>query len=262
MIIIKRLFLSVLLIITLAVAGFSNQHNFFISQNTAPVAVSGEFSPSDISGLQAWWDCSTDTYLTRSGALISQIDDRSGNGNHFVQTSDSAKPSYTTSQLNGLSGAVFSAGDGTSDTMYLSTPMSVSQPYTFFVLIKVDSTSSDDYVFTGSNAAQILWYSQFSAQIFLVYNTTGGCGSNSYDTSPLLSQFIINGTSSECHSRLVDTTGINAGTNDLTLDWIGSQFSSKFTGTFFEVLIYNSVLSAGDVTSIETYFTNKWGSGI
>lgn len=62
-----------------------------------------DFTPLDIADLVAWYDGSDLSALTYNGAgLISQADDKSGNGNHAVQNTGDDRPETGVRTVNGL----------------------------------------------------------------------------------------------------------------------------------------------------------------
>ena len=69
-------------------------------------------------GPLAWWDASdASTFTFSSGSVVSQWNDKSGNGNHLTQGTVANQPGRTGTQ-NGLSTVVF---DGSNDLMVCST---------------------------------------------------------------------------------------------------------------------------------------------
>lgn len=58
-----------------------------------------------------WYDASDLSTITESGGLVSQWDDKSGNGYHLVQLSGSAQPTTGVETQNGLNVLDFDGGD-------------------------------------------------------------------------------------------------------------------------------------------------------
>ena len=79
----------------------------------------GSFAPTDVSGLQYWWDTSdVSTISFRTGTeYVEQIDDKSGNGLHLIQSTATNQPLYSASTLNpSVSAATF---DGIDNWLYV-----------------------------------------------------------------------------------------------------------------------------------------------
>ena len=62
------------------------------------------WTPADLpkTDVLGWWDPSVSNYVTESGGAISQIYDKSGNGNHLIQNTGSLQPTYSQNKINGL----------------------------------------------------------------------------------------------------------------------------------------------------------------
>ena len=77
------------------------------------------FIPTDVSGLQYWWDTTDNSSITfRTGTeYIEQIDDKSGNDNHLIQPTATYQPIWSSSTLNpSVSAATF---DGIDNYLYV-----------------------------------------------------------------------------------------------------------------------------------------------
>jgi hypothetical protein len=75
-----------------------------------PPFVIPRFNPTEIPGLESWWDASDAASVTLDSGRISQLADKSGKGRHAANTtSGSTQPSYVTGARNGLNVARFAA---------------------------------------------------------------------------------------------------------------------------------------------------------
>lgn len=81
------------------------------------------WTPADLNPL-AWFDAKDGAYITESGGLVSQWNDKSGNARHIFQSNDANKPTYTADcvTFNGTSSYLFN----TSPFMYANGNISVS----------------------------------------------------------------------------------------------------------------------------------------
>lgn len=75
------------------------------------------FSPTDISGIKAWYDASTLTGA--DGSSVSQWLDQSGNEAHMFQGTSAARPTLQTNELNGRNVVRF---DGVDDFLNMTAP--------------------------------------------------------------------------------------------------------------------------------------------
>ena len=112
------------------------KHWFFGSEDE----VEESLVPTDVPGLITWIDGSDianlyqddagSTPVTADGDVVGYGTDKSGNGNHFIQSVTANKPLYKTNIKNGLSALLF---DGSNDylscelTAQLSLPVNVLQ---------------------------------------------------------------------------------------------------------------------------------------
>ena len=80
------------------------------------VTLQGVVTPKDLYyDLISWYDASDTASITDAGAgAVSQLNDKSGNGNHLVQATGGSRPTTGTRTINGLNVLDF---DGTADTL-------------------------------------------------------------------------------------------------------------------------------------------------
>lgn len=95
------------------------------------------FSPADIPGLVAWYDMGDFSTITLSNTRVKQINDKSGNGNHLIQTDTTKSPQYiyrgggnNLSYVNVASGRTMTA-----------TGVTVGQPYTVYIVVQQTGTA-------------------------------------------------------------------------------------------------------------------------
>jgi hypothetical protein len=75
-----------------------------------PPFVIPRFNPTEIPGLESWWDAADAASVTLDAGRVSQLADKSGKGRHAANTtSGSTQPSYITAGRNGLNVARFAA---------------------------------------------------------------------------------------------------------------------------------------------------------
>lgn len=104
--------------------------------------VAQSFVPSDIPNLYQWLDASDSSSITSSSSLISQWNDKSGNGYHATQSTDSKKPSISTSPSNGLPSVVFGPdGNSFNEIMHTTAPQWNEFQSTVFIVLNKTATS-------------------------------------------------------------------------------------------------------------------------
>lgn len=228
---------------------------------------SAAFLPSDISDLKLWLDVNDAATITKNGGdLVSQWDDKSGEGND-VTAAGSARPLWVDAVQNGLPIIRF---DGVDDLL-VSAAFSggaLTQPTTVFVVCKMASISSgsNSFVFDGIasgnrhamidlNLASANGYSLFAGA--LIQNTVTPIDM----TNILLYDMIINGVSSELFKSGVSLVSGDTGSNTMTGITIAAEFGGGFNSNIdiAEIVLYNKTLTAQEKTDLTNYFNTKWG---
>ena len=140
-----------------------NSSNLTIAENSAIGTVLGEFNATDPDGdgnftfslvpplpsdlkIALWLDASDASTITQSNGSVSEWADKSGNGNHALQTKSSNMPTLASNSLGGKSVIEF---DGTND--YISSSnLSIEQSCSIFLVAKTNNSSTGrDYLFDG-----------------------------------------------------------------------------------------------------------------
>lgn len=227
-----------------------------------------EWTPLSISGCKLWLDFSdADTLFTDAGTTkvstdgqpVYQANDKSGTDNHALQATADARPTYKVNQQNSLSALYFDGGDWLNFTTATS-----STPVTIF-WVGYDTYNGYGGLF-GINNAYYPVIKRAGAQI---------------NVRPHIGTDLISSIGASANKILTVFHASDGGT--LTIRANGEQKASGdrdgylglFThlgsikdspsaaeiydaGNMLEVIIYDSVLSGGDITTVETYLNNKW----
>jgi len=223
------------------------------------------FVPTDIAGLELWLDSSNAGSITQLGGAVSQWADLSGNANHATQGTAGNRPTTGTRTLNGLNVLDF---DGTNDGLVLPSGL-YSIPngnYTVFVVNASDATNTASrQTITGESAAFIVnfgvQYGPIASPNFLGYGGgTAAGGTVARDTvghifaisKGVATNLYFDG-GSEFSTVAANTTAIN-----MTIGYSPS-YGDFWDGTFAEILIYDTDLSASDKNLVGNYLADKWG---
>lgn len=243
------------------------------------------FSPTDISGLSAWFDAddprtlfsdtSGTTRATTDGNSVALWVDKSGNGRNASQSTANKCPLLKTSVINNRN---VIRGDGSNDTLSLS--RAVADDFSIFVLFQTTQS-----YFRNSSTQ---WYEGaglFDSEVGNVVNDYGlsmyqgypRAGTGNPDTSITDPTTRNNGSPNlVCFTRLKSTGALNLYSNGIpvasgtgttasltspTVNYLMSTADSYgyMNGDVAEVLVYNSVLSAANRIKVEQYLQNKWG---
>jgi prepilin-type N-terminal cleavage/methylation domain-containing protein len=223
--------------------------------------------------LELWLDALDESTITKDGSnLVSQWNDKSGNGKHVVQTTGANKPKYGTNLINGLP-AVYC--DSTTQQMTNTAGIPIAGDLTIFAVLQDTRNASNVQIVVnggvGEGEATNWTYSwRFQSLVPQLFYETGG-GSNVFAdaTTAVPSDDIVayltrdsNGTSSIDFGYLQDATDFSE--NDTAVNSSGGSDSdfflfSGFTGKLGELLIYDRILTAEEIADVKAYLKNKWG---
>lgn len=226
--------------------------------------VSG-FLPSQIAGLQAWYDLADATTLGPTSAGVGTVSnngpvkfvrDKSSAGLNLTQTgADSISPSYVSSALNGRSGLSFDGADYLNGSALLMTA-----PFSLFIVCKANVTGSSRVCGVKSDrsigpfaASNTQWgfFNAGGVQTFGVSATAASVLAMTC-TAALAGVLYGNGTQSVAPT-LASVTPIGF---SLGGDVAGT---GSLNGLAYEVIGYNSALTAAQVSTVSRYLGRKWG---
>lgn len=234
------------------------------------------FTPSDISGLAAWWDASDTATITESSGAVSQWSDKSGNARHLTQSTGSKKPTTGTRTKNSLNVIDF---DGSDDQFIASTFFYALGSLTAFVVFLVDadptqtlSTLISEHANGANGNEYTLRYKASNLNVALTAGAspnyeldtaTGDPTDGSYHTAiwndtTLAVTYNLDsqtaGTQSYTRSGSFAPANFSVGGADL----LAGNSPRAHNGTIAEIIIYDSSLSGTDTTRVKTYLTAKW----
>ena len=205
-----------------------------------------------------WLDASHSSTIEENGGKVSQWNDKSGNGHHATQSTESLKPISGTATINGNNALKF---DGTDDRLENSS-LTTGQPFSVFAVIKDD---------ISSGSFRTWWSGDSGATRSFLQNSNGNnrsmwADSYLYNGSSTTNNEIwtaeFNGSSSVLYvDGTAGSTG-NVGDNSINGFWIGEENGSSdpnWNGLIGEILIFDAILSEADRQKIEGYLAHKWG---
>lgn len=230
------------------------------------VIFSGDgFSPSDIGGLSAWYDPSDPSTVTESGGLVSVLADKSDNEYDGTESTDSRKPTYVSSAINGLNAIRFSSDDRLSLPDALKTILNGNANTIIAVCIE-EASGKNPLINANSGGTDVvgLHISSGNARYLsggVVVLTSGGSFSGDVkivagrsDGSSLVEAFTNGGefTSTGSYS--------GAASSDRPLMLGDQEFNSAdFDGLLGELIVYDNKISDSDFNLLGNYLANKWG---
>lgn len=218
------------------------------------------FDPLSLSPLQ-WYDASdAATFTFGTGSKVAQWNDKSGNAYHMVQGTAALQPDRS-STINSLASVRFSSATSTR----LTTATSLAyKPVTICSVILPSSGAFQNIIGTATNgfASRVtpslnlemlkMGIASIGSSSGTVSSTVANLASFTYDAVGAYA-FYINGAAS------------GSGTNNQTIDTQVSSIgigpaAEFFNGDIGELLVYPSVLSAGNLTNVHNYLKGRWGT--
>ena len=225
------------------------------------------FSPSDVAGLTLWLDASQITGVADGGTLATWPD-MSGNGYNATQATVADQPTYYKSTagktVNGLPAVWYPASTEFMQTGAFVSALTVGTiflvgraPYPSAATINLCSGISSGSVWAiftyGSTSPWSLWegasvLASGTVNDGAMHQLTGLFAGTASTALRLDGAQIVSGTAGSG-----SLTGFTIGA-----DWNGA---ADVTPDFMaEALVYNAVLSAADVASVESYLHQKWAT--
>lgn len=215
------------------------------------------WSPLSLAGCELWLDASdASTFTYSSGTLVSQWDDKSGNGNHATQGTASKQPSRSVT-IGGVDAVSF---DGDDNDMTI-TNLALSQPYWLWLVWDYRTTENYTDALGTTGATSIMRPNQggsfrliYSGSVFQLASIATGvhcwgvyfAGTSTYDR--------LDGAASTTGDP--GSPGVSAGTLKIAQDYTGT-YLTMYAG---EIVAVSGSMTSDEITAMESYFTDKWGT--
>jgi len=226
-------------------------------------------APTDISGCIGWWDASDAATVTESGGVVSQVTDKSGQGNTAAQATPAARPSLITNALNGRSVLRFAGAEGLLGTLAATV---TSDEYSVFAVCKMNGTTTNGRIFStaggGSDFASgsvipCCANSTSSTQLSAFNGATGNVGGvGGFDSYAVFSGTSTTSSAVNAGNGMRVTAASVTLTTDITRFGIGvaAQGGTGFADAdIAEVVFYDRALSVAERVRIESWLAAKWG---
>lgn len=246
--------------------------NFIIENNLGETifnSSSSGWSPNRFLDLVGWYDASDTSTITDSSGVVSQVNDKSGNGLHLtVITSGKSGPKTGVENLNGFNVLSWDSVDQILENDSFSYNQS-SNPLYLCAIFRCNQDNAQDFIIAGTESAtpgQRMGLRRISPNNSLQILGGSNTGSNISLTSPVNSApegqdliFTIKFNSSNSFISIngdTPTTG-NIGTNPFSSMNIGGNEleSSNINGYIGELIFFTD---SSKVAETEGYLAHKW----
>ena len=226
------------------------------------------FTPTQISGMVGWYDFSDVTTLftestrttpvTADADLIGGVTDKSGQSNHLT-SADAARPVYKVNIQNGRSISRNAAGDS-----YQFTTGITPAPCTFILVLTPSGTAGARSIYFGPDGSS-LGYRINDSTNKQNLDKAGVANMGVSTTGLSAGTFYLGGFTYANPDVTFHLNGSTDGTASSAQTFAGTQTylcsapaGFEFVGDIGEVFIYNSVISAENMTSLKAYINTKW----
>lgn len=234
----------------------------------APLSGASAFTPATLTPT-AWWDASDTATISHVAGAVTQIDDKSGNGNHFVQDTGSAQPKTGTRTINSLNVLDFDGGDFMSVTSF-------THPASFhlFMAALVDATDhNNDSIWAFTGTVLNYWCRAFAQPAFRAQffeNGTATWAASSLADDIVGAACLIDGAfDATADTIAIARNGVSyhtASDYDVASGESASIFmfgnaagSQRPDGAVMEYVLLPAPATGDDATAMRGYFTGKWG---
>jgi hypothetical protein len=256
--------------------------------NIAAISGTGvvPFSPSSIAGLKAWYDASDTATISLSGSAVTQWNDKSGNAFNLTQGTAARRPTSGVNTLNSKNVITFDGNDVLqAATASNWTFLNNSGGATVFMAAYYDTSAVQTMIFdtsgstTGAVGVTTFRGSSDKFGAFVAYGTGGQYVSldsnlqtltdatasywsmkldNSNATAANRIKVRLNGGAEQGANTYTNSPSASAPAQALLLGSYDTAGSQGFQGRIAEIIMYSGILSAGDISSVNSYLASKW----
>ena len=196
-----------------------------------------------------------DNGVAISGTRIPMWADMSGLNNNATQGTVNNQPSYVSSGLNGLPIVSFNEDSA----RYLKFPEQTTVRTVFWVLDETRSFFGDCLLADSASTPQTP-FNQYNGPDVFCNSPDAGMAVRLNGTA--LASYWTTLMPLNSWNMITACTSTNAKVNNLAWDRMAVNGDNyTFDGNLAEILVYNRVLSAQEINTVETYLNSKWGLG-
>lgn len=230
----------------------------------------GAFRPTQYSGLALWYDAADTTTITSVSNAASQMNDKSGNGLNATQGTGALQPGTGLTTINGRNVLDFNMdtmgfanvpGMGTAQTVfYMIAPNTTDTTGTFPAWFAINNVTTNGrlpliYCAKATLTTSAIVHSWPSLD-GLNFGTNDGFVSGSSVVGRTTAQASPAAATAKVSFSATTKSGIPVIVDSAGTGILGS---SNTVMKFGELIVYNRVLSAGEIFRVLRYLSLKWG---
>jgi hypothetical protein len=236
----------------------------------------------DASDGQSLFDATSGGSLVGADGAVARWQDKSGNGRHATQATQSLRPLRKTAIANGYDVLRF---DGLDDTLRASNLFNATTDYTIFCVGRGDTINDDGRGFLSlAPTAELtngyfayIYRNDIANKARALFTTDGTSGNISSDSPNGISytavhcmsaihtasnrEWWINGVSQGAANGASGSAAFSSA--ELRVGWYYARSSAagfySLAGDLCEIIVYSSALSSTDRAAVEQMLIAKWG---
>ena len=220
------------------------------------------FSPADVGGLKLW--LRADSLGLADGDPIALWEDQSGNGNDFIQSASSARPTYQTNEFGSMPVVRF---DGSDDSLALGAGGSIianNFDYSIFAVVKPLSAPSDyDPIIINTNGQGYRVCLKTSSATWGSYSGSGDINATTTLSTGTIYRIAVtydNAVNARFYLNNVEETTSGSLNGATTVETIGAEPTPNRYAhmDLSELLIYDNAVSSTDRDLIDAYLDSRY----
>jgi len=234
------------------------------------------FNPTLLQDLQLWLDgadpdtITHDESVSPTEGLVSQWDDKSGNGNNVTQGTGSAQPTTGASTENDKNVLDFDGGDSFTvpsgifsiangaNTIFFASNRSTETAALETMLSLEEAGGTRTLLLYGSTAGQLLFRSNAAGSGAV---TKTGATNTDFQIVRARRSGTTQAVTFDAESEATNASGSDE--NGVDAGFIGrTSGGSLLIGSIAEIIIYSRSLSVSEIAAVEKYLSNKWNIAI
>lgn len=243
------------MLITLGYLGGQGRRHHVAPNNSA------YFDPLQISNLELWLDAADTNTITEDSGAVSQLDDKSGYGNHAVQTLEFLQPKTGTRTIGSSNTLEFNNSE------YMNFVGISSTDFTAFVVAEIDGygiPSTENNFFSGTNGSFTISVDDATGYP-RVLETNISVPLTGIGAFGLADPRIVSAQTG-AYGNALWLDGYSQGSNATSTSYtsptsiMGADAGGADTvnGAIGEILIFTRILSDAEMNQVGNYLSAKW----
>lgn len=232
------------------------RRSLFLSTSIVP------FDPTQVTGLQLWYDAADAASITSAANKVSQWNDKSSNSRHATQATGAAQPSTGTLTLNSKNVIDF---NGTTATMNITgTDTTFAAGYTTFGVVLRRTGAVQGAIIGGTNTGGFFWRCQAGGMQQQIVRTNQAViltetGGPAFNTPAILAVQSVTAGTTIYNGGVAD--GSNATDPAYVIGTLAnlSWLPQAWDGYYAELIVYTGTVSKVNMNLLGVYLATKWG---